>query len=264
MDAADANSKAWDMESRTGSAWARIAGEDEIAEARAGKPRIRVTVERDVPQKWLEPLKGSHVLVLGGAGGQQTPMLAAYGCQTECVDISPGMLDKDREALERYGLEAKLHRMSMDDLSPFPDASFDAIISPVSLNFLPDISKVYGEAARVLRIGGSYIFGIANPALYLFDDALLAKGRMKVKYTLPFSDEVSLSRKELERRISKGDTVEYSHTLDSIIGGLVDHGFAITGFFSDVSSFEPIDSFLHDCYIAIRAIRVDDGPVLQQ
>ena len=81
---------------------------------------------------------------------------------------------------------------------------------------------------------------------------------MKIKYTLPFSDTKSLSEKELRKRIARGDTVEFSHTLDTILGSLTSLGFAITGFFSDGSSFEPIDSFLQDCYLAVMAIRGED------
>ena len=81
---------------------------------------------------------------------------------------------------------------------------------------------------------------------------------MKVKYTLPFSDTKSLSKKELEKRIGKNDTVEFSHTLDAIIRGVTEAGFHIAGFFSDTSSFEPIDSFLYDCYLAFRCIKVND------
>ncbi len=258
MNVADVNARAWDGEAAGGSHWAEIASEEEIREARAGKPAIRVTIDKHVPISWIEKLKGAHVLVLGGGGGQQTPILAAYGCRTECADISGGMLEKDRIALEKYGLRADLHQMDMQDLSFFADSSFDAVVSPVSLNFVRDISRVYSEVARILKPGGSYIFGIANPALYIFDDRKLAKGRMRIRYTLPFSDEISLSGKELRRRIGKGDTVEYSHTLETIIGTLTESGFAIRGFFSDGTSFEPIDSFLRDCYLAIRAIRVED------
>ncbi len=258
MDEAGINGRAWDGEAENGSAWARIASAEEIREAGNGRPGVRVTIDRNVPLSWIEPLRGGHVLLLGGGGGQQTPVLAAYGCSVECVDASHRMLEKDKEALDLYSLNARLHEMDMSDLSVFPDGAFDGIISPVSLNFVPDILRVYREAARVLRKGGIYIFGIANPALYMFDDRLLAKGRMKIKYTIPFSDEKSLSEKELKRRIAKGDTVEFSHTLEAIIGGLTECGFAITGFFSDGTSFEPVDSFLHDCYIAIRAVRIED------
>ena len=263
MDWSEINAKAWDGEAANGNAWARIVPEDEIERARNGNPGIRVTIDKNVPLSWIEPLRGKHVLSLGGGGGQQTPLLAAYGCRTECVDKSSGMLEKDRIALEKYNLKAALHRNDMTDLSIFADESFDGIISPVSMNFVSDIGSVFSEAARILRIGGIFIFGIANPALYIFDDRLLAKGRMKIKYTLPFSDEKSLSQKELRKRILKGDTIEFSHTLETIFGRLTESGFAITGFFSDGTSFEPIDSFLQDCYLAIKAIRIDDGAICQ-
>ena len=255
MDISNINGKAWDGEAENGSAWARIASDEDIKEAREGKPKLRETIDKNIPLSWISGLQGKHVLSLGGGGGQQTPILAAYGCTTASVDCSHEMIERDRIALERFGLEAQLFVHDMSSLPFFSDSSFDAVISPVSLNFVEDIGKVYKEVRRILRPGGAYIFGIANPALYLFDDRLLAKGRMKIKYTLPFSDTKSLSEKELRKRIARGDTVEFSHTLDTILGSLTSLGFAITGFFSEGSSFEPIDSFLQDCYLAVMAIR---------
>ena len=258
MEYKEANSRAWDWEAEHGSAWAVIASPEMVEKARSGHPEFTITVNRKVPESWLLPLKGGHVLSLGGGGGQQTPILAAFGCDVESADISRVMIERDKEALRRYSLEGKPHVMDMQDLSAFAESSFDGVISPVSMNFVNDIEKVYSEVARVLRPDGTFIFGIANPALYMFDDRYLLKGRMKVKYTLPFSDPESLSRKELEKRIRNNDTIEYSHTLDKIIGGLLKAGFAITGFYSDGSDFEPVDSFLQDCYLAFRAVRVDD------
>ena len=262
MDEKSANSRAWDWEAENGNAWARIVGEDEIEKAKAGNPGLRVTVERNVPDSWVERLRGKDVLILAGGGGQQTPILSAYGCRVTTLDLSERMIERDKEALKRYGLEGECLIGDMSDLSRFADGSFSAIVNPVSLNFIEDIHKVFREEYRVLKDGGTLIFGIANPALYLFDDRLLAKGRMKVRYTLPFSDTKSLSRKDLERRLRNNDTIEFSHTLDSIIGGLTEAGFAIEGFFTDTSSFEPIDSFLHDCYLAFLAVKVGNLKVL--
>ncbi|MBO8436745.1 MAG: class I SAM-dependent methyltransferase [Spirochaetes bacterium] len=254
MDISKINGKAWDHEAENGSAWARIISKEAIEKARDGNLELRVTIDKTIPRSWTEPLKGKRVLSLGGGGGQQTPLLAAFGCDVATVDCSSEMIERDRKALEEYSLDADLYVHDMSSMPFFPDSSFDAAVSPVSLNFVEDIECVYREVKRVLKNGGTYIFGIANPALYLFDDRLLAKGKMKIRYTLPFSDSKSLSRKELEKRIAKNDTVEFSHTLDTILGSLTGMGFAITGFFSDYSSFEPIDSFLQDCYLAIRAV----------
>ena len=255
MDYKSANSKAWDWEAGHGSAWARIATEEDIEKARNGEPGIRVTINRNVPKEWIEPLKGKAVLALAAGGGQQGPVLSAFGCGVTVLDISERMLERDREASELYGLDIKCIQGDMENLSAFRDKEFGGIVNPVSMNFIEDIGHVFREGNRILSEGGSLIFGIANPALYLFDDRMLAKGKMRIKYTLPFSDVKSLSAKELGKRLAKGDTIEFSHTLESVLGTLTGTGFAITGFFSDGTSFEPVDSFLHDCYLAIRAER---------
>lgn len=76
---------------------------------------------------------------------------------------------------------------------------------------------------------------------------------LKVKYTIPFSHTTSFSKAALDARLAKSDTVEFSHTLDSIIGGLTGAGFTINGFYTDISGSEPTDSFVHDSHLAILA-----------
>ena len=108
---------------------------------------------------------------------------------------------------------------------------------------------------RVLSPGGTFFLGSANPAIYIFDEDKMAKGKMKAKYTIPFSDAVSKSREERKKMKKNLDTFEWSHTLDSILGGLTRRGFMITGFYSDDSGCEITDSFVHDSFMAVRAVR---------
>ena len=49
--------------------------------------------------------------------------------------------------------------------------------------------------------------------------------------------------------------MEYSHTLDEIIGGLLKRNFTVIDFYTDGSDTEPIDSYLVDCYIAMKLIK---------
>ena len=132
------------------------------------------------------------------------------------------------------------------------------ISNPVSLNFHPDIDKVYRQVHRVLRPGGVFMFAIANPVMYMFDVKALERGRMRIRYTLPFSSEKSLSQRQRRHLVDSGDTFEYSHSLESIIGGVCRTGFVIRDFYSDTSDFEPVDSFVNDCYFAMLCIKTDD------
>jgi hypothetical protein len=79
------------------------------------------------------------------------------------------------------------------------------------------------------------------------------KNKLRVKYTLPYSDLTSLGSKELQKRMKQHDTVEFSHTLEDLLGGVTDCGFCITDLYTDTAGCMMMDSFIHDCYIAIRA-----------
>ncbi|MBO4409946.1 MAG: class I SAM-dependent methyltransferase [Spirochaetales bacterium] len=251
MDIYDANRKAWNNEASMRNFWTIPVTEDCINEARQGRPEIRATPFRSVPLEWISGLKGKDVLVACGGGGQQTPVLAAYGCRVTSLDISESQIESDRQTLAKYNLKAGAVCANVLDM-PFPGSSFDAVIMPQALNFIDDIDRLYGEIRRVLKEGGTFIFGTANPVIYTFDEKVQER-RLKVKYTIPFSHLRSFSKEQLDERLARSDTVEFSHTLDSLIGGLIRAGFVIDGFFSDAAGSEPTDSFIFDSHLAFRA-----------
>lgn len=85
----------------------------------------------------------------------------------------------------------------MADLSAFEDDFFDFIVHPVSNCFTPDVRPVWREAWRVLRPGGMLISGFHNPAQFCFDEDLVEKDILQVRYSLPYSDLTSLVEDEL-------------------------------------------------------------------
>ncbi|MBP5163578.1 MAG: class I SAM-dependent methyltransferase [Spirochaetales bacterium] len=253
MDICEANRKAWNNESERRNYWTLMVSGERISAAKQGKPGIWVTPFKEVPLSWIEDLKGRSVLLACGGGGQQTPVLAAYGCNVTTIDISDAQIEQDRASLDRYGLEANLIRGNVLEM-PFEDESFDAVIMPQAMNFIEDLGLLYSQIHRVLKEGGRFIFGTANPVIYTFDEKV-QEHRLRMKYTIPFSHTRSFSEKELERRVQNNDTLEFSHTLDSIIGGLTKAGFVIDGFYSDDSGSELTDSFVCDSQLAFKAIR---------
>ncbi len=254
MDIEDINRIAWNEEVKRGNYWSRIVDEQEIRKAKEGKPCIMITPEKNVPFEWIKDSKGKKVLLLASGGGQQTPIMSAYGCDVTTVDQSEGQLEQDKIALDRYKLKANLVKADIRKTGLDPDF-FDYVINPVSLNFIDDIISAYKEVHKVLKRNGFFIFGIANPILYTFDDKCQEK-KLKMKYTLPFSDLKSLSKRTLDKRIKRKDTIEFSHTLDSIIGGLLHTGFVIEDFYSDKADSEPTDSFVYDSFLAFKARRI--------
>ena len=124
---------------------------------------------------------------------------------------------------------------------------------------MPDVRIVWKEAFRVLRKGGVLLSGFMNPAVYLFDWELAeSTGKLHVKYKLPYADVTDLDEAEKQKKLEKGEPMEFSHTLNDQIGGQTDAGFVITGFYEDRQGPEAKDPFrlYMATYIATRAVKL--------
>ncbi len=234
MDVVKYNSAAWDKAVDEDDNWTVPVGKEVIERARVGDWSIVLTPEEAVPRAWFGEVKGKDILCLASGGGQQAPILAAAGATVTSFDNSARQLEQDKFVAERDGLSIKTEQGDAADLSRFADASFDLIFNPCSNLFMPDLSPVWSECFRVLRPGGYLFVGIMKPEAFIFDRASEENdGILRVRHSLPYSDESSLTSEELAEMIEKGDPLEYSHTLDTQIGGQIDAGFHIVGFFED-------------------------------
>lgn len=250
------NKNAWDWESSHGNIWTDGVGDEAVKAAKEGKATLFLSPFHQMDPDWVRPYLGGKVLCLAGGGGQQGILLSALGCDVTVFDLSPSQLAMDRKLADKHGLSLTTEEGDMEDLSRFPDDSFSLIVNPCSTCFVPDVEKVYRECARILVPGGALLTVATNPAMYMFDEKRLLKGKVKVRYTIPYSDMESLGEKEKERMTRIHDTFEYSHTVDSLVGGLCRAGFSIQDFTTDQSGNEAADSFLHDCFFAIKAVRL--------
>lgn len=247
------NRDAWDRQVSQGNRWTRPVSPEEVAEAREGRVRVLLTPQRPTPRAWLEPIAGSRILCLAGGGGQQAPLLAAAGADVSVLDASPAQLRQDRLVADREGLPLTLVEGLMQDLSAFADASFDLVFHPVSNVFVSDVRPVWREAFRVLRAGGRLLSGIANPALFIFDEEAEERGELIVRHTIPYSD-LKLPPEEREAKRRKGRPLEFGHTLEDLIGGQLDAGFTLAGFYEDRDELSHLNRFL-PTYAATLSIK---------
>ncbi len=258
MDIRAHNRHAWDRQVEAGNPWTLPVGPEEIAAARRGEWKIILTPTKPVPHEWLPGLRGKRVLCLASGGGQQGPVLAAAGAIVTVFDNSPRQLEQDRRVAQREDLAIATVEGDMRDLAAFGDESFDFIVHPVSNVFVPDVRPVWCEAFRVLCHGGLMIAGFDNPAIYLFDYELARRtGRLEVRYRLPYSDVEQLSEDERQRYLEEGIPFEFSHTLQEQIGGQIEAGFLITGFYEDYDEAplsDPLSNYMPP-YIATRATK---------
>jgi SAM-dependent methyltransferase len=255
MGVRDYNREAWDREVERGNEWTVPVGPDVIEAARQGRREILLTETKPVPKDWFPDLQGADVLCLASGGGQQAPVLAAAGANVTVLDNSPGQLAQDRLVAEREGLDLRTVEGDMADLSLFADESFHVVFQPVSNLFAPEVRPVWVEAFRVLRRGGYLLAGFLNPAVYIFDLELVdSSGELRVRYALPYADTTSKNEEDVARQIERGEPLEFSHTLEDQIGGQIEAGFAIVGFYEDRHRDDPIAARM-PTYIATRAIK---------
>lgn len=256
MEFLDLNRKFWNRYSRERGPWSQRSPKALIDEARRGKVQIFITTRKEVPSEWLpKNWRGLKVLGLAAGGGQQMPIIAAAGATVTVLDISEEQLERDREVCADEGLSIETVQGDMRNLSRFQDGQFDLIVNPVSNCFVDDVETVWRECFRVLKPGGVLLSGFNNPVAYALDYEAYEKGELKLKNKIPYSDVTDLPAVLKAARLEKGDAFEFGHSLTSLIGGQIQAGFLISGFYEDEWGTEfkqPIDSILPQ-FIATRA-----------
>ena len=162
------------------------------------------------------------------------PAAVNKSAKVTSFDISKEQLAKDGRIAERDGLDIELVQGDMTDLSCLEAGRFDVVFHPVSNVFCSDVRAVWRECHRVLAIGGRLLAGFVNPAYYLFDhDALETGEPLLVRNRLPFSAATDLPPAKLKQRLDEPGALEFSHSLNDQIGGQLDAGFVIAGFYED-------------------------------
>lgn len=248
------NREAWDKQVDSGSnVWTMPVSSVEITKARGGEISVLLTETKPVPNEWFPPLKGLRILGLASGGGQQGPLFAAAGADVTIFDNSPKQLEQDEMVAEREGL-TNLRAVLGDakNLSMFADESFDLIFHPASNVFMPDVRPVWKEAYRVLRHGGTILSGMMNPVLYLFEEDDLDAGNLVVKQQIPYADTNFPER--IEKAKALGYPLEYGHTLTDLIGGQIDAGFQIIGFYEDFQPQIALSQYTAT-YVATRSLK---------
>jgi SAM-dependent methyltransferase len=96
---------------------------------------------------------GERVLDVACGNGNASLAAARRFCQVVGVDYVPALLERARQRARAEGLEVSFQEADAEAL-PFPDASFDAVLSTCGAMFAPDQEQTASELLRVTRPGG--------------------------------------------------------------------------------------------------------------
>jgi SAM-dependent methyltransferase len=107
--------------------------------------------ENFVARMELKP--GARVLDIACGTGNVTIPLARRGAVVTGLDLMPHLLEEARARAAREGLPIRFDEGFAETL-PYPDGSFDVLVSMFGIMFSPFPATVVAEMARVLRPGG--------------------------------------------------------------------------------------------------------------
>jgi ubiquinone/menaquinone biosynthesis C-methylase UbiE len=153
-------------------------------------------------------MRNRRAALLGGARGRVLEIGAGTGLNVEHypVDLDElvlaepiaAMADVLRRRLETAGRTATVVEAPAERL-PFPDASFDTVVSTMVLCTVEDPHAAVGEIARVLRPGGSLLFvehvrSTESPRLARWQDRLEAPWGVLAAGCHPNRDTLGLLR----------------------------------------------------------------------
>jgi SAM-dependent methyltransferase len=107
----------------------------------------------------LDLRSGARVLDVAAGNGNATLAAARRWCDVVSTDFVPALLERGRMRATAEGLPVQFEQADAENL-PFPDASFDAVMSTFGVMFTPNQDKAASELARVCKPGGR--IGLAN------------------------------------------------------------------------------------------------------
>lgn len=204
---------------------------------------------------WLGgDIRQQQVLCLAAGGGRQSAIYAAAGAHVTVVDLSPAMLELDRQVAAERGFSIQIVESSMDNLSVFSQDTFDIVIHPVSTCYLPDIQPIFQEVARVIRPQGIYISQHKQPTSLQTNIQRSANGWELVE---PYYREGPLPAVN-DSRLREEGTWEYLHRWEEILGGICRAGFVIEDFIEPLHADSEADegSFGDRCRFAAPYMRI--------
>jgi SAM-dependent methyltransferase len=108
--------------------------------------------------KLLGPGQG-RCLEIGCGAGRAIAALVESGWSVVATDVSA---DQIAAAHRNAGRLAEIVQADAHEL-PFEDASFDAVLSILTHTDFDDPPRVFGEARRVLRDGGTFVYAGIHP-----------------------------------------------------------------------------------------------------
>ncbi|MCE5197904.1 MAG: class I SAM-dependent methyltransferase [Armatimonadota bacterium] len=176
----------------------------------------------------IGPVTGKQILELYCGAGYLSRRLAALGANVTAVDSSERLIGIAGEIKERESDDINYAVAEPTDLSVIEDATFDDVVCNMGLMMTRDLAGTVAELARLVKLGGRFIFSVLHPC-FSMPDACWAKdedGRFLYETVDNYFTE-SWWPSELASSIRSGQKKIKHRTLSRYINALGARGFNV-------------------------------------
>lgn len=105
----------------------------------------------------VKPSKSDSVLEIASGTCACGRAIAPYSKSVVCLDMTPAMLSIGKMASEKDGIENITFVLGDAAGLPFPDNSFDIVLSRLAFHHFPDVKQPFAEMVRVLKPCGKLV-----------------------------------------------------------------------------------------------------------
>src|SRR5262245_40543419 len=120
---------------------------------------------------------GWRVLDVATGSGNAAIAAARRGCEVVGIDYVPALLERGRLRATAEHLDVQFVEGDAENL-PFPDASFDAVVSIYGVMFAPDHKRAAAELVRICRPGGRIALASWTPDGFIGETFRIFSGYM--------------------------------------------------------------------------------------
>jgi ubiquinone/menaquinone biosynthesis C-methylase UbiE len=190
------------------------------------------SIYRPMVDELLGCVTGKRILDAGCGDGRHALSLASRGATVVGVDGSSEMIALAEQCSGGRGMEFLL--ADLTGTLPFPDASFDVVVSTMVLTDIPRIDVAISEFARILKNGGSLVLSMPHPCFFCSDWATDEKGRRLYKKVSDYLTPV------VETLNFWGETLHFHRPLSQYFDELSRNGFSVNAFKEPVPPEEAV------------------------
>jgi ubiquinone/menaquinone biosynthesis C-methylase UbiE len=186
-------------------------------------------VGTEAEYRLLGLVSGKRVLDLGCGGGQSAIAFAKQGAIVIGVDISVEQLAFARRLVEEEEVRVELRQGDLAELAFQRADTVDIVFSAMSLQYVPDLNRVFRQVHRVLRPQGTFVFSLPHPASALFDNARssLSSQQLALDSETPTVKRSYFDKAPLKEQAPEAVFTEYPRTISDIFMGLLRAGYRV-------------------------------------